>query len=123
MPASTRSIFRWTTNVIVSIRRRLVVVALAVVCCGAVSVPIARAQPSPQQSAQAPQQPQPQDGFVPVSELPPQDQFPAARLLVAAYSFVIFAVFMYVVSIARRLTAVQREVERLEADVKRTSRA
>ena len=61
--------------------------------------------------------------YTPISELPPTEQIPAARLLVAAYSFVLVAVFLYVVSVARRLTAVQREVERLEADVKRTGRA
>ena len=58
-----------------------------------------------------------------LSELPPSEQLPAARLLVGAYSFVIVGLFLYVVSVARRLTTVQREVERLEADVKRTGRA
>jgi CcmD family protein len=60
---------------------------------------------------------------VPVSQLPPQDQLPAAPLLVTAYAFVWIALFGYVVSVARRLTKVQREVERLEADMKRGTRA
>ena len=64
-----------------------------------------------------------QDGFVPVSELPPQEQLPAAPLLVTAYAFVWVAVFGYVFSVARRLSAVQREVERLESDVKRSTGA
>lgn len=64
-----------------------------------------------------------QDGFVPVSELPPQEQLPAAPLLVTAYAFVWVAVFGYVVSVARRLSSVQREVERLESDFKRSSGA
>lgn len=60
---------------------------------------------------------------MPVSQLPPQDQLPAAPLLVTAYAFVWIALFGYVVSVARRLTKVQREVERLEADMKRGTRA
>jgi CcmD family protein len=69
--------------------------------------------------AQAPQQ---QDEFVPIDELPPQDQLPAAPLLVAAYSFVALALFAYVVSVARRMAVVQRELERLESDLKRSGR-
>jgi CcmD family protein len=66
--------------------------------------------------AQAPQQ---QDEFVPIDQLPPQDQLPAAPLLVAAYSFVALALFAYVASVAKRLTKVQRELERLDSDLKR----
>ena len=69
-----------------------------------------------------PQQPEQQKGFVSVSELPPQDQLPAAPLLVSAYAFVWLAVFGYVVSVARRLSVVQRECERLEADISRGHR-
>jgi CcmD family protein len=64
--------------------------------------------------------PQQTDEFVPIDELPPQDQLPAAPLLVAAYSFVVVALFLYVVSVARRLDRVQRELTRLESDVKRS---
>lgn len=73
-------------------------------------------------AAQQPQQTEQQKGFVPVSELPPQDQLPAAPLLVSAYAFVWLAVFGYVVSVARRLSVVQRECERLEADISRGHR-
>ena len=66
---------------------------------------------------------QPSDGFEPVSQLPPTEQFPAARLLIAAYVVVIVVLFLYLLSVARRLNTVQREVERLESDVKRTGRA
>ena len=65
----------------------------------------------------------PQDKFTPLDQLPPTEPFPAAPLLVAAYAVVLVVLFLYLVSVARRLTAVQREVERLEADVKRTGRA
>ena len=60
---------------------------------------------------------------MPISQLPPQDQLPAAPLLVTAYAFVWVVLFGYVVSVARRLTKVQHEVERLEADIKRGTRA
>jgi CcmD family protein len=72
------------------------------------------------------QQPEPQppkqtDEFVPISQLPAQDQLPAAPLLVTAYAFVWVVLFAYVVSVSRRLTKVQHEVERLESDIaKRT---
>ena len=74
------------------------------------------------------QQPQPEppkqtEGFVPISQLPPQDQLPAAPLLVTAYSFVWLALFGYLVSVAQRLSKVQHEVERLESDMKRSTRA
>jgi CcmD family protein len=67
--------------------------------------------------------PEPQDEFVPVSELPPQDQLPSAPLLIGAYAFVWLALGGYVLSVARRLSTVQREVERLDSDVKKGSRA
>ena len=68
-----------------------------------------------------PQQPKQTDEFVPVSQLPPQDQLPAAPLLVIAYAFVWLVLFAYVVSVSRRLARVQHEVQRLESDIaKRT---
>ena len=69
------------------------------------------------------QQPQRQDEFVPVSELPPTEQMPAAPLLVGAYVFVLVALFVYVLSIARRVGAVQQEVARLEGEIKARARS
>ena len=69
------------------------------------------------------QQPEQQNEFIPIDQLPPQDQLPAAPLLIAAYAIVMLALFVYVVSVARRLGSVQRELERVEADMKRGSRA
>ena len=69
------------------------------------------------------QQPEPQDEFVPIDELPPQDQLPAAPLLVAAYAFVVLALFGYLVSVARRLGGVQRDLDRLQSDLERNRRA
>jgi CcmD family protein len=73
--------------------------------------------------AQPPAAPEQQSEFVPIDQLPPQDQLPAAPLLIAAYAVVLIAFFGYVLSVARRLGTVQRELERLESDVKRGSRA
>lgn len=69
---------------------------------------------------QQPGPPRQQDEFVPVSELPPQDQLPSQPLVVAAYAFAWFAIGAYVLSVARRLDTVQREIERLESDTRRT---
>ena len=78
--------------------------------------PLAAQQPQPQP------QPEQQEEFVPVSQLPAQDQLPAAPLLVSAYAFVWIVLFAYLTSVARRLSRVQREVERLELDMKRGAR-
>ena len=69
------------------------------------------------------QQPPPQqEEFVPIDQLPPQDQLPAAPLLVTAYSFVVLVLFAYVVTVARRLGLVQRDLDRLQSDLKRNGR-
>jgi CcmD family protein len=73
-------------------------------------------------AAQQPPPPEQQEQFRPVTELPPQEQYPVLPLLVGAYVFVVVVLFLYLVSLARRLSAVQREVGRLEADMKRTGR-
>jgi CcmD family protein len=93
-----------------------------------VSMPVACGADAPSRSVA--QQPQPQpappsatDEFVPISELPPQDQLPAAPLLVTAYAFVWVALFGYLVSVGRRLSKVQREVDRLESDIAKGTRA
>ena len=63
----------------------------------------AQAQPPPQQSE-----------FVPISELPPGDQLPAAPLLIAAYAFVWIVLMAYLWSIWSRLRGVRAEIDRLE---------
>ena len=72
----------------------------------------------------AQQQPPPEqvDEFTPIDQLPPQDQLPAAPLLVTAYSFVVLVLFAYLVSVSRRLAAVRQDMERLEADIRRSGR-
>lgn len=54
------------------------------------------------------------EGFVPVNELPPADQLPAAPLLITAYAFVWLAAMVYLWSIWRRLNKVEREMRALE---------
>jgi hypothetical protein len=85
-------------------------VLVALMC---VSAPVLAAQNPP---------PKQQSEYVPIDQLPPQDQLPAAPLLIGAYSFVLIVFFLYVVSLARRLTNVQRDVDRLDASLKHTGK-
>ena len=75
-------------------------------------------------STAAQQPPTEQQGeFVPAGDLPQREQIPAAPLLIGAYAFVLLALFAYVVSVSRRIGAVQADISRLEANLKRGSRA
>ena len=67
-------------------------------------------------------QPRQQEEFTPIDQLPPQEQLPAAPLLVGAYAFVLLMLFGYLVMVSRRLSAIQAEVNRLDADLKRTAK-
>lgn len=67
------------------------------------------------------QPPEPQEEFVPIDQLPPTEEFPAARLVIGAYVFVPVVLFLYLVSLARKMSAVQREIERLDAELKRSA--
>ena len=93
---------------------------LAVVLLVAFIAPVG-AQGGGAGQSQTPTQGQ-QTEFIPLDQLPPQDQLPAPRLLIAAYVFVLAALFFYVVSVSRRLGAVHREVQRLEADIRKSGR-
>ncbi len=60
-------------------------------------------------------QAQPGQGeFVPISQLPPGDQLPAARLLIAAYAFVWVVLLVYLWSIWRRIEKVEADLRSLE---------
>lgn len=83
--------------------------AFLVIVCFLAAAPLAQppgGQPGPQQ----------QDEFVPLDQLPPEEQMPAAPLLIAAYAFLMLALFGYVFSVAQRMSAVRRDIERLEAE-------
>jgi hypothetical protein len=60
------------------------------------------------------QPPAAQEGFVPVSQLPPGDQLPAAPLLVAAYAFVWLAAMFFMWTVWRRLRKVEDDMRALE---------
>ena len=71
----------------------------------------------------AQQQPPPraaQDEFVPLDQLPPQEQLPAAPLLIAAYSVAWIAVAGYLFSIWRRLDRVDRDIAEVGRRLPRT---
>ena len=55
-----------------------------------------------------------QDGFVPIDQLPPQEQLPAAPLLIAAYVVVWLLLMAYLWSIATRLGKVESELQTLQ---------
>jgi CcmD family protein len=91
-----------------ALRTVLVLVLLAAAMAPAVSA----MQPLPER----------QEQYVPLDQLPPQDQMPAAPLLITAYVVVIVVFFVYVFSVGRRLTVVQREIERLDADLRKSGK-
>jgi CcmD family protein len=62
-------------------------------------------------------QPPAQDGFVPVEQLGNQEQLPATPLLAAAYGVAWGAVLIYVWSIWRRLSRVERELAEVSRKV------
>jgi CcmD family protein len=65
--------------------------------------------------AQAPaQNPSDLSGFVPVTELPPGQQIPAAPYLLWAYGLIWVGVFFYAWSIWKRLGKVEQEMRALE---------
>jgi cell division protein FtsL len=90
---------------------------LSLVCVWGVASAAAQ-QPSPQSS-----QPSQQNEFIPIDQLPPQEQLTAAPLLIGAYVFVLAVLSLYVFSVARRLTNVQRELDRLDTTIKQGGRA
>ena len=59
------------------------------------------------------QPPPGQSEFVPINELPPGDQLPAAPLLIGAYAFIWLAVMFYLWTIWRRLNQVESEMHML----------
>ncbi len=51
---------------------------------------------------------------MPVTDLPPAEQLPAAPLVLAAYAFIWVAVLVYVGLLWRRLGAVQKDLDALK---------
>jgi CcmD family protein len=79
--------------------------------------PASTPAPTPAPSAQPPATAKPappraaQDEFVPVEDLPDSEKLPAAPFLIAAYTIVWLVLLMYVWSLWRRLTQVERELK------------
>ena len=87
-------------NSISKLRRLLAVVLLLVACWGSVPA-AAQTQPPPSPA---------QEGFVPIDQLKPKEELPAAPLVMAAYGVAWLVVFGYVWSIWRRLGRVEQEI-------------
>ena len=80
---------------------RLLLVWLLIAAGPAWGLGVSAQQPPPQPA---------QDEFVPIEQLPPGEQLPAAPLLIAAYSVAWLAVAGYLFSIWRRLDRVDRDI-------------
>jgi len=72
--------------------------------------------------AQPPQVPQPPPGFLPVNELPPGQELPAAPFLIGAYVFFLLLMMFYLWTIWRRLGKVQDEMRALQQKGSGTAR-
>jgi CcmD family protein len=79
-------------------------------------ITVARQQPAAQPPAAQPPATTPaQEGFVPIDQLQPKEEMPAAPLVMAAYAVAWLVIFGYVWSLWRRLHQVEVEI----ADVNR----
>jgi type VI protein secretion system component VasF len=65
-------------------------------------------------------QPAATDGFVPMASLPPGEEMPAARLVIAAYACFLVLMVGYVWTLWRRLDRVERELRELQDRQRRT---
>jgi hypothetical protein len=63
---------------------------------------------------QTPDRPPPQDEFVPIDQLPPQEELPAAPMVVAAYSFIWIAFVAYCFGLVKRVRKVEADLAALE---------
>lgn len=68
------------------------------------------------------QPPAAQEGFVPVGNLPQQEQLPAAPLVMGAYGVAWVAVFGYLWSIWQRLGRVERDIHEVSRRIEAGSR-
>lgn len=88
--------------------KRVIKTVIALMFVLALGVPaMAQTQPPPKPAAQ--------DGFVPIDQLQPKEELPAAPLVMAAYAVAWLVVFAYIWSLWKRLQKVEAEI----ADVSR----
>ncbi len=78
------------------------------ICTACLAMPVVAFAQQPAQSPPA------QGEFVPLSEVPPNEQIPAFTLVAAAYGFVWVVLLGYVWSVSRRLQNVERELANLD---------
>jgi CcmD family protein len=88
---------------ITSAARALVLAALMALCAGALHAQ----QPAP---ARPPSTTPAQEGFVPIDQLAPKEELPAAPLVMAAYAVAWLVIFGYVWSLWRRIHKVEVEI-------------
>jgi CcmD family protein len=93
------------------LKRVLRVLALGLALNATGGIRATAAQPATPPAAKPPAA---TDGFVPVTDLPPAEQLPAAPLVLAAYAFIWVAVLVYVALLWRRLAAVQKDLDALK---------
>jgi CcmD family protein len=84
--------------------RRMVLVILVLVSCWGAAAAAGQAQPPPSPA---------QEGFLPIDQIQPKEQLPAAPLVMAAYAAAWLVIFGYVWSIWRRLSQVEQEIASL----------
>ena len=92
---------------------RILVLAIMVAGSG-LPVPLVDSGRALAQTAQPPSRPAPQDEFVPIEQLPPQEELPAAPMVVAAYTFVWVAFLAYFFTLLKRLRKVETDLTALE---------
>ena len=76
----------------------------------AAAVVLAILLPSGAFAQQPPSSPAAQEGFVPIDQLAPKEELPAAPLVMAAYAVAWLVIFGYVWSLWRRLQKVEAEI-------------
>lgn len=54
------------------------------------------------------------DGFVPMSSLPPGEELPAARFVIGSYAFFLLLMLFYLWTIWNRLSKVEKDMKELE---------
>jgi CcmD family protein len=81
--------------------RRFLAAVLLLATCWTVVPAVAQTQPPPSPA---------QEGFVPIDQLQPKEQLPAAPLVMTAYAVAWVVIFVYVFSIWRRLGKVEQEI-------------
>ena len=91
------------------VRRFVRVAAVLTLAAGLLPIAVEAAQPQTPPAAQS--------EFVPIDELEPREQLPAAPLVIAAYSIAWLAIFIYLWSIWRRLQKVDRELSEVSRRV------